>query len=102
MRDAVFAPKPRYPYHNSGESLSRDPGTWTRDSQGNGLYRLDIELNTGHVSRVTIIKSAGSKVLDSASTDTFKRWVFKPGKWREITLPVTVRTKWVSVINKAG
>jgi TonB family protein len=103
LRDAVLAPHPKYPYHSkSWESRSSDPGSWTRNIQGNGLYRIDIDLNTGHVSRVTIIKSAGSKILDAASTDTFKRWVFRPGKWREITVPITVRTKWVGVINRAG
>jgi TonB family protein len=102
MRDAVFAPKPRYPYHKSWESLSRDPGTWTRDIQGDGLYRLDIDLNTGHVRQITIIKSTGSAILDTASTSAFKRWVFKPRNWKEIVIPTTVRTKWVGVIYRAG
>jgi len=31
--------------------------TWTRDLKGNGLYRLNIDLNTGKVSQVTIVKS---------------------------------------------
>jgi hypothetical protein len=41
LRDAVFAPHPQYPY----QSGSSDPAQWTRDIKGNGLYRLDIDLN---------------------------------------------------------
>jgi TonB family protein len=93
MRDAVFVPHPQYPY----QSWSRDPVQWTRDLKGNGLYRLNIDLNTGKVSQVTIIKSTGSKILDTASTDAFKRWVFRPGKWKEITIPTTVRKTWVGM-----
>jgi len=97
VHDAVFAPHPQYP--NKLRSNIGDSAAWSR-YKGDGLYRLDIDLNTGRVSRVTIIKSAGLKTLDAASTDTFKRWLFRPGKWKEITVPIAVRTKWVGVINK--
>ena len=93
LHDAVFAPHPHYPYQAS----TRDPLTWTRDLKGNGLYRLNIDLNTGQVSQVTIVKSTGSKILDAASSDAFKRWVFRPGKWKEITIPTTVRKKSVGM-----
>jgi TonB family protein len=93
LHDAVRAPHPHYPYQAS----TRDPLTWTRDLKGNGLYRLNIDLNTGKVRQVTIIKSTGSKILDAASTDAFKRWVFKPGKWKEITIPTAVGKKWVGM-----
>ena len=96
MHDAVFAPHPQYPLHSkSWESRSSDPGTWTRNIQGNGLYRLDVDLNTGKVNQVTIIKSTGSAILDTASISVFKRWIFRPGKWKEITIPTAVRTKWI-------
>ncbi len=98
VHDAVFAPRPQYPYQL--RSSIGDTAGWTR-YKGDGLYRLDIDLNTGRVSQVTIIKSAGSNVLDAASTSTFKLWVFKPHKWKEITIPITVRTKAVGVINRA-
>jgi TonB family protein len=99
VHDAVFAPHPQYP--NQLRSNIGDSAAWSR-YKGDGVYRLDIDLNTGRVSRVTIIKSAGSKILDATSTDTFKRWVFRPNKWKEITIPITVRTKWVGVVNKTG
>ena len=93
MRDAVFVPHPQYPY----QSWSGDPRTWTRDLRGNGLYRLDLDLSTGRVSKITIIKSIGSSILDAAGTKAFRLWVFRPGKWKEITVPTAVRTKWVGM-----
>jgi len=93
MRDAVLAPHPHYPY----QSMSRDPALWTRDLQGDGLFRLSIDLKTGHVSQITIIKSTGSAILDTASTSAFKRWVFKPGKWKEIIVPTAVRKTWAGM-----
>jgi len=93
MRDAVFVPHPQYPY----QSWSGDPLTWTRNLRGSGMYRLDLDLSTGRVSKITIIKSTGSSILDAASTKAFRLWVFKPGKWKEITIPTTVRTKWVGM-----
>jgi len=94
FRDALFAPHPQYPY---GAPLSRDPVVWTRDIQGDGLYRLDVDLNTDRVSQVTMLKSTGSAKLDTASTSVFKRWVFRPGTWKEIIIPTTVRKKWVAM-----
>src|SRR2546423_1234812 len=94
VRDAVFAPHPQYPY---GAPLARDPVVWTGDLKGDGLYRLDVDLNTGRVSEVIILKSTGSAKLDTASTTAFKQWVFRPGTWKEISIPTTVRKKWVAM-----
>src|SRR5437773_12391960 len=85
---AVFAPRPQYPYQLR---LSiGDTAGWTR-YKGDGLYRPDIDLNTGRVSQVTIIKSARSNVLDVATTSTCKLWVSKPHMWKELTIPIAVR-----------
>jgi hypothetical protein len=94
VRDVIWACPPRYPLR----ARSSDPSTWSRNSQGDGLYRLDIDLKTGRVSRTTIVKSAGSKYLDSASTWAFNRWVFTPGKWSAMIIPTTVRVTWVPVL----
>jgi hypothetical protein len=93
-RDVVWACAPRYPLR----SRSSDPATWSRNFRGEGLYRLDIDLKTGRVSRTTTIKSAGSPILDRASTWAFNRWVFTPGKWSAMIIPTTVRVIWVPVL----
>jgi hypothetical protein len=54
-RDVIWACGPRYPFR----APSNDPATWSRTFLGDGLYRLDIDLKTGRVSRTTIVKSAG-------------------------------------------
>ena len=93
-RDVIWACAPRYPLR----SHSSDPATWSRNHRGDGLYRLDIDLKTGRVSRVTIIKSTASAILDRASTGAFSRWVFTPGKWSAMIIPTAVRVTWVPVL----
>jgi len=92
-RDVVWACAPRYPLR----SRSTDPSSWSRNFRGDGLYRLDIDLKTGRVSRVTIIKSAGVAIMDRLSTGAFSRWIFTPGKWSAMIIPTTVRVTWVPV-----
>ena len=93
-RDVIWACAPRYPLR----ARSSDPTSWSRNSRGDGLYRLDIDLKTGRVSRTTIIKSTGSAMLDRASTGAFSRWVFTPGKWSAMIIPTAVRVTWVPVL----
>src|SRR5947209_18049807 len=59
-RDVIWACAPRYPLR----ARSSDPTSWSRNSRGDGLYRLDIDVKTGRVSRTTIINSTGSAMLD--------------------------------------
>ena len=94
VRDVIWASAPRYPLR----SHSTDPSKWSRNHSGDGLYRLDINLKTGRVSRITTIKSAGSAVLDNASIWAFGRWVFTPGKWSAMIIPTSVRVTWVPVL----
>ena len=68
-RDVIWACAPRYP----AKALSSDPASEARNHRRDGLYRLDIDLKTGRVSKVTIIKSAGLAILDRASTWAFNR-----------------------------
>jgi len=92
-RDVIWARGPRYPF-----SLpSNDPASWPRNLWGDGLYRLDINLKTGRVRQIAIIKSAGA-TLDGASIRAFSRWVFTPGKWSAMIIPTTVRIIWVPVL----
>ena len=92
-RDVIWARGPRYPFSRP----SNDPASWPRNLWGDGLYRLYIDLKTGRVTQIGIIKSAGS-TLDGASIRAFSRWVFTPGKWSEMIIPTTVRINWVPVL----
>jgi hypothetical protein len=99
VRDALFAPSPRLPLGNP-HSQDWEHIKWEQ-VESDGLYRLDIDLTTGRVTNVTIVKS-GTKQLNDFSILAFKRWRFKPGKWREIVIPTTIRKKWVGVIARSG
>ena len=92
-RDIIWARGPRYPFG----APSSDPASWSRNFWGDGLYQLDINLKTGRVRQITIIKSAGS-TLDRASVAAFSRWVFTPGKWSAMIIPTTVHIIWVPVL----
>jgi hypothetical protein len=92
-RDIIWARGPRYPF----SPPSNDPASWPRNLWGDGLYRLYIDLKTGRVTQIGIIKSAGS-TLDGASIRAFSRWVFTPGKWSAMIIPTTVRIIWVPVL----
>src|SRR5205823_4630270 len=63
-RDVIWACAPRYPLR----ARSSDQTTWSRNAQGDRLFRLDINLKTGRVSQIRVIKSTGSAILDRAST----------------------------------
>ena len=57
-----------------------------RRHEGVGLFRFTLDLKTGAVSKVTVIKSTGFSQLDRSAVLAYRRWRWKPGKWREITI----------------
>ena len=56
---------------------------------GSGFLRLMLDLKTGVVKEVTILKSTGFPALDSSAVDALRRWRWKPERWKEIDLPIT-------------
>jgi TonB family protein len=69
---------PQYPYAER-----------TRGHTGSGLFRILVDLKTGSVVKVITIKSTGFPALDNSAVDSFRRWRWKPGTWKEIDLPIT-------------
>lgn len=55
---------------------------------GSGIYELQVDKN-GSVSRVAVIKSSGSALLDGAARDAFRKWRFKPGVFTKVQVPVS-------------
>jgi TonB family protein len=78
MDDAIKTVAPKYPYED--KALRHD---------GSGWFRLTVDLNTGSVSKVTVIKSTGFPKMDNEAEYAFRRWRWKPGKWKEIDIPIT-------------
>lgn len=77
IRDRVKAFAPDYPYRDRAQR-----------NEGTGIFRLTLDLKTGAVTRVTMLKSTGFATLDRSTTAAFRRWRWKPGKWKEIEMPV--------------
>ena len=75
---AVSAPRPEYPYEARRQRVT-----------GDGTALLTIDLGTGNVVQVTMMKSTGNQFLDSAAITGFKRWRFKPGTVLSVTCPIT-------------
>jgi TonB family protein len=76
--DQIKTVAPEYPYAER-----------TRHHAGSGLFRVTLDLSIGSVAKVTILTSTGSPALDNSAADALRRWRWKPGKWKEIDLPIT-------------
>jgi TonB family protein len=78
LKDPVKTVAPEYP------QFERHYGY-----QGTGIIRLILDLRTGSVTDAIVVKSTGFAGLDQSAISAFKRWTWKPGKWKEIYMPVT-------------
>jgi TonB family protein len=57
--------------------------------QGHGFFRIAIDLKTGCAASVTVARSTGVKTLDDSALAALRKWCWKPGKWKEVDVPVT-------------
>jgi TonB family protein len=80
IQDGAKLIGPDYPY-------------WDRAQhhEGVGLFRLYLDLKTGAVTRVAVLKSTGFSTLDNCAVAAFRKSLWKPGKWKEIDQPVTFK-----------
>jgi len=58
-------------------------------NEGVGFFRLSLDLKTGLVSKVEILRSTGFRTLDNSAVFVLRQWSWKPGKWKEIDMPVS-------------
>ena len=75
---AVSAPLPEYPYEAKHANIT-----------GSGVCLMLVDIATGTVTKATMMQSTGNRVLDKVTTDTFRRWRFKPGSVSQVRVPVT-------------
>jgi TonB family protein len=80
MADRVKSVAPDFPYSERAQH-----------HVGVGYVRLTLDLKTGAVTNVTVVKSTGFATLDNCAVAAFRQWRWKPGKWKEIDTPVTFR-----------
>ncbi len=56
---------------------------------GSGVCLMLVDIASGTVTKATMTQSTGNRVLDKVTTDTFRRWRFKPGSVSQVRVPVT-------------
>src|SRR6266480_1343114 len=78
MNDAVYRAAPQY---SVSERAQRHFGS--------GLLRLTLDLKTGTVTKVQILQTTGFAALDQSAIEAFRQWRWKPGKWKQIDVPIT-------------
>ena len=52
--------------------------------KGRGLFKLTLDLKTGEVAKVIVIRSTGFPALDAPAVASLRQWRWKAGKWKEI------------------
>lgn len=75
---AVSAPLPEYPYEAKHANIT-----------GSGVCLMLVDIASGTVTNATMTQSTGNRVLDKVTTETFRRWRFKPGSVSQVRVPVT-------------
>jgi TonB family protein len=75
--DVIKQVQPDYPYEERAHKHT-----------GPGLFRMEIDLKTGSVREVTVVKSTGYNRLDESAKHALIGWHFRPNSWREVNLPV--------------
>jgi TonB family protein len=76
-KDAIKKPIVNYPYADRA-----------RKHMGRGLFRMEIDLQTGSIEKVTVIRSTGYDSLNEAAINALSKMRFRPNTWKEVTLPV--------------
>lgn len=75
---ALSAPRPEYPYEARRQRVT-----------GSGVAVLTIDLATGYVVEVRVVRSTGHAVLDGATISGLRRWRFRPGTVSSVQTPIT-------------
>jgi TonB family protein len=74
---AVSAPLPEYPYQAKRANIT-----------GSGVCVITVDTASGKVTDAMMAQSTGDGILDKVTTNTFRRWRFKPGTVSQVRVPV--------------
>jgi TonB family protein len=73
----LAAPQPEYP-----------PKALAKHIQGTGIYDVWISAETGVVTRMDVLRSTGSKLLDDAAVKSLRGWRARPNTLSRIRVPI--------------
>ena len=75
---AESAPLPEYPYQAKHANVT-----------GSGICVMMIDPASGKVTNALMAESTGNAILDKVTTQTFRRWRFKPGTVSQVRVPIS-------------
>jgi TonB family protein len=75
---AVSAPLPEYPYEAKHANVT-----------GSGVCVMIVDTASGKVTNAMMAQSTGNAILDKVTTETFRRWRFKPGSVSQVRVPIS-------------
>jgi TonB family protein len=75
---AISAPIPEYPYQARRASIT-----------GSGVCVMIVDTESGNVTSAVMAESTGNAFLDKVTTDTFRKWRFKPGAVSQVRVPIS-------------
>jgi TonB family protein len=75
---AESAPLPKYPYQARRANVT-----------GSGICVMIVDPASGKVTNAMMAQSTGNAILDKVTTETFRRWRFKPGTVSEVRVPIS-------------
>jgi TonB family protein len=75
---AESAPLPEYPYQARHANVT-----------GSGICVMIVDPASGRVTNAMMAQSTGNAVLDKVTTETFRRWRFKPGTVSQVRVPIS-------------
>ncbi len=75
---AVSAPLPEYPYQAKHANVT-----------GSGVCVMIVDTASGKVTNAMMAQSTGNAILDKVTTETFRRWRFKPGSVSQLRVPIS-------------
>jgi TonB family protein len=78
MSDMVKFVRPDYPTEYRARHI-----------EGTGLFRITLDVNTGSVANIAVLKSTGSTGLDDSAMRAIRLWRWRPQRWKEIDMPLT-------------
>ena len=74
---AVSAPLPEYPYQAKRANIT-----------GSGVCVMAVDTVSGKVTDAMMTQSTGDGMLDKVTTNTFRKWRFKPGTVSQVRVPI--------------